>query len=129
MASKNLETRETQKASYTKKREERIAALLEEGLSAAVIAKDPKIKHFKAKEKQISGAISRISFLGQQTAQLQEKKDQRKAEKEAKRVAEISGESKKKEKKKVEDKKPETAKKKAAAGKAPAQGKQQTKKK
>ena len=130
MASKNLLTRETQKNYYVKKNEARIEALLSKGLTQAVVKKDPQVKHFKARIKQIGLAIARISFLEDQTKKLQEKKELRKAEAEAARAVNSAGETKKKDKKKAEEKKPETGKKKpAAAGKAPTQGKQQPKKK
>jgi len=130
MSSKDLSTREAQKADYLKKSRNRTGALLNKGLSQVAVARDPQIKHFKAKVKQITSAIARISFLQDQTQKLQEKKEQRRAEAEAERAATIAGETKKKDKKKVEEKKPETGKKKpASAGKASSQGKPQPKKK
>ncbi len=67
------------------------------------IAKDPQIKRFKAKIKQINGALARIAFLEEQTQKLREKKEQRLAEEAAQRAASIAGEIKK-EKKKAEEK-------------------------
>jgi hypothetical protein len=130
MPSKDLETREAQKADYLKKSQSRSEALLKKGMNEAAVAKDPQIKHFKAKVKQINSAITRIAFLNDQTMKLKERKEQHQAEAAAKRAADIAGETKKKEKKIVEEKKPETSKKKsAAAGKSSAQGKPQQKKK
>ncbi len=131
MPSKTQETKDGQKARYLKQIETRQASLAEKGLPQAAIAKDPKVKHYKAKIKQISGAMARISFLEDQTKRLQEKKEQRRAEAEAARAAIIAGEKKVKEKKKDEGK-PSAAKGKAkgaAPGKAPAKGKQEPKKK
>jgi hypothetical protein len=131
MPSKTQETKDGQNARYLKQIEARQASLKEKGVPEAAIAKDPKIKHYKAKIKQIKGAIARITFLGDQTKQLQEKKEQRLAEAKAARAAIISGEKKVKEKKKTEEK-PAPAKGKGkapAAGKAPAKGKPDAKKK
>lgn len=131
MPSKTQETKDSQNARYLKQIEARRAALTEKGVPEAAIAKDPKVKHYKAKIKQIKGAIARISFLEDQTKRLQEKKEQHRAEAEAARAAIIAGGKKVKEKKKDEGK-PAPAKGKGkapAAGKAPAKGKQETKKK
>jgi hypothetical protein len=131
MPSKTQETKDSQKARYLKQMEARQASLKEKGIPEAAIAKDPKVKHYKAKIKQIKGAMARITFLEDQTKQLAEKKEQRRAEAVAARAAIIAGEKKVKEKKKVEEK-PAPGKGKAkgaAAGKAPAKGKQDTKKK
>jgi hypothetical protein len=131
MPSKTQETKDGQKARYLKQMEARQASLKDKGIPEAAIAKDPKVKHYKAKIKQIKGAMARITFLEDQTKQLLEKKEQRRAEAEAARAAIIAGEKKVKEKKKTEEK-PAPGKGKAkgaAAGKAPAKGKQETKKK
>ena len=131
MPSKTQETKDGQKARYLRQMEARQASLKEKGIPEAAIAKDPKVKHYKAKIKQIKGAMARISFLEDQTKQLLEKKEQRRAEAETARAAIIAGEKKVKEKKKTEDK-PAPGKGKAkgaAAGKAPAKGKPDTKKK
>jgi len=131
MPSKTQETKDGQKARYLKQMEARQASLKEKGVPEAAIAKDPKVKHYKAKIKQIKGAVARITFLEDQTKQLLEKKEQRRAEAEAARAAIIAGEKKVKEKKKVEEK-PAPGKGKAkgaAAGKAPAKGKPDAKKK
>lgn len=131
MPSKTQETKDGQKARYLKQMEARQASLKEKGVPEAAIAKDPKIKQYKAKIKQIKGAVARITFLEDQTKQLLEKKEQRRAEAEAARAAMISGEKKVKEKKKVEEK-PAPGKGKAkgaGAGKAPAKGKPDAKKK
>jgi hypothetical protein len=131
MPSKTQETKDGQKARYLKQIEARQASLKEKGLPEAAIAKDPKIKQYKAKIRQIKGAVARITFLEDQTKQLLEKKEQRRAEAVAARAAIIAGEKKVKEKKKVEEK-PAPGKGKAkgaAAGKAPAKGKPDAKKK
>ncbi len=131
MPSKTQETKDAQTARYLKQIEARQAALKEKGLPEAAIAKDPKLKHYTAKIKQIKGALTRISFLEDQTKKLHEKKEQRRAEAEAARAAIIAGEKKGKEKKKVEEK-PAPAKGKGkapATGKAPAKGKPDAKKK
>jgi hypothetical protein len=131
MPSKTQETKDGQTARYLKQIEARQASLKEKGLPEAAIAKDPKVKHYKAKIKQIKGAVARITFLEDQTKQLLEKKEQRRAEAVAARAAIIAGEKKVKEKKKVEEK-PAPGKGKAkgaAAGKAPAKGKPDAKKK
>src|SRR5271157_1899796 len=128
MPSKTQETKDGQKARYLRQMEARQASLKEKGIPEAAIAKDPKVKHYRAKIKQIKGAMARISFLEDQTKQLLEKKEQRRAEAEAARAAIIAGEKKVKEKKKTEDK-PAPGKGKAkgaAAGKAPAKGKPDT---
>jgi len=133
MPSKTQETKDGQKARYLKQMEARQASLKEKGIPEAAIAKDPKVKHYKAKIKQIKGAVARITFLEDQTKQLLEKKEQRRAEAEAARAAIIAGDKKVKEKKKVEEKpapgKGKAKAKGAAAGKAPAKGKPDAKKK
>ena len=70
MPSKTQETKDSQKARYLKQMEARQASLKEKGIPEAAIAKDPKVKHYKAKIKQIKGATARISFLEEQTKQL-----------------------------------------------------------
>lgn len=130
MASKDKEVREAQKQYFLAKTEERTGALKEKGLEDVDVSKDPQIKQYKAKVKQIDRALQRISFLQDQTQKLQERKEQQKAEKEAARAAEISGELKKKEKKKVEEAPAPKGKKKAAGGgKATPQAKPPAKKK
>jgi len=94
MPSKTQETKDSQKARYLKQMEVRRAALEGKGLPEPVIAKDPKVKHFKARIRQIDAATARISFLDDQTKRLQEKKEQRRAEAEAARAATIAGEKK-----------------------------------
>lgn len=126
MPSETLETRNEQKARFIGQSEARAALLKQNGLSDQDIAKDPQIKRFKAKIKQIDGALARIAFLEEQTQKLREKKEQRLAEEAAKRAASIAGEIKK-EKKKVEEKAPEPKKK--GGGKAPAKAKQEAPKK
>jgi hypothetical protein len=112
--------------------ESRKNELQEKGLADTEVVKDSKIKQFKAKIKQVDSAIARISFLNEQTRQLEEKKAQRKAEAEAERAAMIAGETRKKGKKKEEEDQKAGGKKKqqAGGGKGKAKGKQpQTKKK
>jgi hypothetical protein len=117
MPSKTLETKDSQKARYIAESESRTAALKEKGTADQAIARDPKIKHLKAKIKQVNGAIARISFLEEQTKKLGEKKQQRIAEAAAERAAELAGEKKSK-KKAVEEAAPQPKKK--GGGKAPA---------
>jgi len=135
MASKTLSTKETQKARYYAMMENRSRALKEQGCSDVLIARDPKIKHYKARVRQIDGALARIAFLEEQNRKLAEIKEQRKAEAEAARAATIAGEVTGK-KVKAEEGQPEAAAKKGAkaSAKAPAKtpakgGKQDTKKK
>ena len=129
MASKHLETKVNQKTRYAGQAEIRANLLKEQGLKDQQVAKDPKIKHFKAKIKQIEAAIARISFLEDQTKKLQEKKEQRKAEEAAAKALEMSGEKKAKPKKEAAPEKAPAKKKAPAGAKAPAKGKQEPKKK
>ena len=126
MPSETIETRNEQKARFIGQSEARKALLKQNGRSDQDIAKDPQIKRFKARIKQINGALARIAFLEEQTQKLREKKEQRLADEAAKRAASIAGEIKK-EKKKAEEKPPEPKKK--GGGKAPAKGKQEAPKK
>jgi hypothetical protein len=126
MPSETLETRNEQKARFIGQSEARKALLKQNGRSDQDIAKDPQIKRFKAKIKQINGALARIAFLEEQTQKLLEKKEQRLADEAVKRAASIAGEIKK-EKKKAEEKAPEPKKK--GGAKAPAKGKQEAPKK
>jgi len=115
--------------------EDRSKVLKEQGRSDTAIARDPKMKHFKAKIRQINGALARIAFLEEQTRKLGEIKEQRKAEAEAARAAVIAGEVISKKGKAAEAKAEAPAKKGAKAPakaptKAPAKGgKQEPKKK
>lgn len=58
MPSKTQETKDGQKARYLKQIEARQGALKDKGVPEAAIAKDPKVKHYKAKIKQIKGAMA-----------------------------------------------------------------------
>jgi hypothetical protein len=128
MPSKTLETKDSQKARYIAESEARTAALKEKGATDQAIARDPKIKHLKARIKQVNGAIARISFLEEQKNKLEEKKQQRIAEAAAEKAAELAGE--KKSKKKAVEEAPAPAQKKKGGGKAPAKtGKPEAKKK
>ncbi len=129
MASKHMETKVKQKTLYAGQIDTRTKALEEKGLKAQEIAKDPKIKHFKAKIKQLEGAIARISFLEEQTKKLQEKKEQRKAEAAAAKAEALAGGKKAKPKKEAAPEKAPAKKKAPAGAKAPAKGKQEPKKK
>jgi hypothetical protein len=120
MPSKTMETKDSQKARYIAEREARAAALKEKGAAEKAIARDPKIKHLKARIKQVNGAIARISFLEEQKKKLDERKQQRIAEAAAERAAELAGEKKSK-KKAVEEAAPPQKKK--GGGKAPASAK------
>jgi hypothetical protein len=117
MASKTLPTKETQKARYATMMENRSKALKEQGRSDVSIVRDPKMKHYKAKIRQINGALARIAFLEEQNRKLAELKEQRKAEAAAERAAVIAGEVTGK-KAKAEEAKTEAPSKKG--GKAPA---------
>jgi len=130
MSSKDKDVREAQKQYFLAKTEERILALKDKGLGDSETVKDSLIKQYRAKVKQIDRALKRISFLQDQNEKLRERKEQQKADREAARAAEISGELKKKEKKKVEEAPAPKGKKKAAgSGKAATQAKPQAKKK
>lgn len=120
MPSKDLQTKESQKTRIQQLSEARKSALKEKGFTDQAIAKDPKIKHFKAKVKQIEGAVARIAFLEEQTKKLREKKEQKIAEAAAERAAMIAGATKKKAKKEEEEAPAAKGKKKGGGGKAPA---------
>lgn len=122
MPSKDLQTKELQKSRIVELAEARKNALKEKGSTEQEIAKDPKIKHFKAKMKQIAGAVSRIAFLEEQTKKLLEKKEQKMAEAAAERAEMIAGVTKKKAKKEEEPAPAAKGKKKGGGGKAPAAG-------
>jgi hypothetical protein len=128
MPSETIETRNEQKARFNQQSEARTAFLKEKGVPEEKIAKDPQLRSIKAKIKQVNAAIARIGFLDDQTKKLKERKEQRLAEEEAKRIALMKGEIKKT-KKKAEEAPPEPKKK--GGGKAPAagKGKQEPKKK
>lgn len=129
MASKSLQTRLDQKSRYQKQSEDREGLLKEKGLNEKDISKDHEIKHFKARIKQIDGAIARISFLENQNKQLLERKEQRKIEAEQAKAEGVTGRSKAKAKAEAQAKAEAPKKKGAAGGKAPAKGKQEPKKK
>jgi len=128
MPSKSLQTRLDQKARFAQQSELRKDLLKEKGLDEKDIAKDSQIKHFKAKIKQIEGAIARIAFLDEQTKQLKERKEQRRLEAEQAKAEGRTGRAKK-----VKEEPPAKAapgKKKApAGGKGGDKGKQDAKKK
>lgn len=127
MASKSLDTRNSQKARYIAERETRAAVLKGSGASDQAIAKDPKIKHLRARIKQVDGALARISFLDEQKQKLEERKQQRIAEAEAEKAAIMAGE--KKTKKKAVEQAPPPKKKGGAKAPAKAPGKTDAKKK
>lgn len=121
MASKDLQTRQSQKAEFVREAEARKELLIGKGQTRESIARDPLLRHLKARIKQVTAAIARISFLENQTKQLQEKKEQARAAAEAARLAALA-EGKPKAKKKsaqAEAPKPE-----AKAGKKPAKAKE-----
>lgn len=128
MASKTLPTREDQKSRYSSLMESRANVLKEKGFDDKAISRDPFMKHYRARIKQIDGAVARIGFLEDQTRKLKELKEQRKAEAETARAAIIAGEVVGKKKKAAEEK-PAASSKKAAAGKGAGKGKQDAKKK
>lgn len=129
MASKHMETKVNQKTAYAAQMEARANLLKEKGLKAQEIAKDPKIKHFKAKIKQIQGAIARISFLEEQTGKLKEKKEQRRAEAAAAKAESMASGKKAKPKKEAPPEKAPAKKKAPAGAKGQAKGKPEPKKK
>jgi hypothetical protein len=114
MPSKKLQTRETQKARYSRQLETRNSLLKDKGIPADKLAKDPQIKHFKARIKQIDKAVARITFLDKQTKELKEKKELKIAEAAKRRAEMIAGTFQKKVK---EEKLPEPPKKGKAAAK------------
>ncbi len=119
MASKSMETKELQKSKFVQESEARKTVLQEKGLTDKQIAKDPKVKHLKARIKQVGKAVARINFLEEQTEKLKVKKEERLAEAAATRAADMISERKSK-KKVVEEKAPEPKKK--GGAKAPAKG-------
>jgi hypothetical protein len=127
MASKTIETKDLQKDKYSREMEQRQALLREKGLGDKDIARDSKVKHFKAKLKQIRGAVARINFIEDQTKKNLEKREQKLAEHAARKVEEMAGASKKS-KKKEEAPPPPPTKKKAPKAKAPGGGEQKKKK-
>jgi hypothetical protein len=115
MGSKQLVTKELQKARFSELAEARAAILKEQGHGDKEIARDSKLKHLKARIKQVKGAMTRIAFLEDQKARLLERREQRKAEEAAEKAAERSGVKKVKEK--AEEKKAAPAGKKQAKAK------------
>ena len=110
MGSKNLQTRETQKARYIRRLETRNSLLKEKGLPEDKLARDPQVKHIKARLKQIARAVARISFLDKQTKELQEKKELKIAEAAKRRAEMIAGTLQKKVKEKAEPEPPKKGK-------------------
>jgi hypothetical protein len=125
MPSKTRETREDQKSRLSVAIENRSQELAGRGLSEKDMVKDPQIKSFKAKIKQIDGAIARINFLADQNLKMAEKKAQKIAQAAAERAELIKPGAKPKSKKKVEEPVPEPTKK---GGKAKAKQKSEGKK-
>ena len=126
MPSKTLQTREEQKTRFVLQSETRRAALLEQGFAQNRIEKDPRIKHLKARIKQINGALARIAFLENQSKILQERKLQKLSEAAATRAESIKPGATGK-KKRAEAKPPEPAKK-SSGGKGKDKSKQDGKK-
>lgn len=130
MPSKEKSVREAQKEYFLRKSVERINSLKESGADDSTISKDPQVKRYNAKIKQINAALQRIVQLQTQTETLKQRKEQKRVEKEAARAAEIAGEIKKKDKKKTEEPPAAKGKKKTTgAAKTPTQGKAPAKKK
>ncbi len=130
MASKTIETKNLQKDKFLQLNDARKDLLKSKGLSDKDIAKDPKVKHNKARIKQITKAEARINFLEDQTQKLKEKKEQRMAEEAAAKLEDMRTERRSK-KKTVEPEKASEPKKKgsgAAKGAAKAKGGEQKKK-
>jgi hypothetical protein len=124
MGSKNLQTRQSQKAKFVRDAEARKELLKKKGVPEDKIAKDSLYRKAKAKVKQAVAALSRISQLENQTKQLQEKKEQAKAAAEAARLEALTEGTKPKGKKKQADAKAEAARPESKAGKKPAKTKE-----
>ncbi|MCX5873157.1 MAG: hypothetical protein NTY51_07995 [Deltaproteobacteria bacterium] len=116
MPSKSTHTREEQKTRFLQQSELRTKMLSENGFDDKRIAKDPQIKHLKAKVKQVNSALGRIAFLEEQTRKLAERKQQKLAEAAAERAESIKPGATGK-KKKTEEKLPEPTKKGGGKGK------------
>ncbi|MGD9819327.1 MAG: hypothetical protein AB7V04_11590 [Desulfomonilaceae bacterium] len=128
MPSKTRETREIQKQRLSEAIESRSKLLVDQGTSEKDLAKDPQIKSFKAKVKQIDGALARIAFLAEQNVKMAEKQAQKKAQAEADRAEMIKPGAKPKSKKKVEEPVSEPTKKGGKAkGKQKSEGKKDSK--
>jgi hypothetical protein len=127
MGSKQLVTKELQKARFSEQAEARSTLLKEEGRGDKEIARDSKLKHLKARLKQVKVAMQRIAFLEEQKVRLLERREQRKAEEVAEKAAERAGVKKVKEK--VEEKKAPAGKKQAKAKPAGGGEKKDAKKK
>ena len=125
MGSNSMQTRQSQKAALVREADARKTLLIQRGLTEDSVAKDPLLRHLKAKIKQITAAMIRISFLDNQTKQLREKKQQAKAAAEAARLEAMAEGTKPKGKKKAAETEAEAPKKEAKAGKkAPAKAKE-----
>ncbi len=127
MGSKKLQTRESQKARFSRQIESRSTLLKEKGVPDEKLARDPHIKHFKARIRQVNKAIARIAFLDKQTKELQEKKQQKIAEAATRRAEMIAGTLQKKTKEKQEE--PQPVKKGKGQAKTPQKTKKEPKKK
>lgn len=124
MPSKTRETREEQKSRLSIAIQNRTQLLVERGSDEKAQAKDPQIKSFKAKIKQINGAIARIDYLTDQNSKMADKRAQKIAEAAAERAEMIKPGAKPKSKKKVEEPVPEPTKKGGKSkGKQKAEGK------
>ncbi|MEW6352219.1 MAG: hypothetical protein AB1646_24465 [Thermodesulfobacteriota bacterium] len=127
MGSKKLLTRESQKARFSRQLESRSSLLTEKGVPEEKLARDPHVKRFKARIRQVDKAIARIAFLDKQTEELREKKERKIAEAATRRAEMIAGTLQKKTKEKQEE--PQPAKKGKGQAKAPQKTKKEPKKK
>lgn len=130
MGSKHLQTRETQRERFQRQFDARRELLKGNGLADSDIAKDPLFKAFKAKLKQLDGAIARIGAIEEKTKKLQEKKERKKAEAEAAKADKDAPKGKKgaEEKKKAKGKGDEKTKKVSGGKKGSDKGGQKKKK-
>lgn len=129
MGSKQLQTRQLQRDLVTKQMQDRLAMLKDKGLDDKSIAKDSKVKHLKARLKQIDAAVNRINQIVEQTQKLEERKAERIAREEAERLAERAGDRKAKAKQKVEEPKSQEKAKKAQKAKGAGAAQQKGEKK
>jgi hypothetical protein len=129
MASKTMETKDLQKGKYNREMDQRQALLREKGLEAKDIQRDSKMKHYKAKLKQLEGAVARINAIEDRTKKNIEKREQKIAEEATRKAEEMAGATKKSKKKEEAPPPAPTKKKGGGAQKAKTGGGEQKKKK
>ncbi|MBN2284464.1 MAG: hypothetical protein JXO48_11295 [Deltaproteobacteria bacterium] len=107
MGSKQKETVLVHKNYFEKKLQERRALLAEQGLAAAEIEKDTRVKEIRAKMRKMNAKLKVIAAIGMRTEELAKMKADRQAgtetkkegkEKESQKAAEKGKEKKKKKK-------------------------------